>query len=84
MDRRSIQSEKVDNRWGQLYRLLSEHPDEAPSEFWDDLYRALKDLVNGQTEQVCMNRENNRGPIRVQWTPVTVGEKQSRPGAGPG
>jgi hypothetical protein len=67
-----------------FYTMLEPHPDVATDQFWDDFYEALKDLVNGDSEQVCLNRDEDRGPIRVEWNPVTIGKRERWPGTGPG
>jgi hypothetical protein len=67
-----------------FYNLLDAHPDVVTDQFWDDFFEALKDLVNGESEQVCLNRHEDRGPIRVEWNPATIGERERWPGTGPG
>lgn len=84
MTQQNTQSDAEDGRWRQTYELIAAHPSVADSRFWDDFHRAMSDLINGNSEQVCLNRQNDQGPIQVQWTPVTVGQKERWPGTGPG
>lgn len=78
------QSGAEDQRWEEIHRLLAAHPTLATQSFWDDFYRAVKDLVNGDTEQVCLQRRQDQGPVRVDWSPVTVGQRENWSGTGPG
>lgn len=71
-------------RWHETFEMLSRNPSVATQQFLDDFHRAMTALVNGNSEQVCLNRQNDQGPIQVQWNPVTVGERERWPGTGPG
>lgn len=78
------QAGSSDQRPEEIRRLLEAHPSLVGEPFWDDLFHAVKDLVNGNTEQVCLNRQQDQGPIRVQWEPITRGQKEHWEGTGPG
>ncbi len=74
----------LETRWRETFEMLSRNPSVATQQFLDDFHRAMTALVNGNSEQVCLNRQNDQGPIQVQWNPVTVGEREHWPGTGPG
>lgn len=74
----------TDTRRGEAFRLLEAHPDLATPEFWHRLERAVKDLVNGDTEGVCLNRQQDQNEIVVEWEPITKGQKEHWQGTGPG
>lgn len=67
---------QTDTRLQQTMRLIADHPSVATQEFLDRFHRAMDDLINGRSEQVCLNRQNDRGEIRVEWTPITEGERE--------
>lgn len=71
-------------RWHETFQMMSRNPAVVTHQFLDDFHRAMTALVNGNSEQVCLNRQNDQGAIQVQWSPVTVGERERRPGSGPG
>ncbi|MDQ2740746.1 MAG: hypothetical protein M3Z66_00340 [Chloroflexota bacterium] len=77
-------SNRMETRWNETYQMMTQHPSVATQQFLDDFHRAMSDLINGKAEQVCLNRQNDQGPIRVEWTPVTVGQRDRWPGTGTG
>lgn len=74
----------METRWRETFEMISRNPPVATQQFLDDFHRAMTALVNGNSEQVCLNRQNDQGPIQVQWNPVTVGERERWPGTGHG
>lgn len=75
---------RMETRWHETFEMMSRHPSVVTTQFLDDFHRAMTALVNGNSEQVCLNRQNDQGAISVQWNPVTVGERERWPGTGPG
>lgn len=72
----------MEPRWQEAYSVLMGHPSAIPDGFWDDFYQAIKDLVNGQAETVSLTRQNDQGPIRVEWTPVTLAQRERQESKG--
>lgn len=84
MARQAHEAGPTEGRWAEIYSMLKAQPDLDTPQFWDSFHQAMKALLGGETEQVCLNRQSDQGPIRVQWTPVTEGQRERWPGKGPG
>jgi len=69
------QAVATESRWMQFQDIVG-------VECMDQIYDAMKALLNGETQQVCVNRQSDREPITVEWHPITVEERRHWPGSG--